>query len=48
MFHFQSPKEVRFSLEGLVIPRDMNVPTYVGLHHHGDEPEVRELYCTFV
>ena len=32
--------ETRFSLEGLVIPRSTDMPSHLGLHHHGDEPEV--------
>ena len=36
----QGPREARFSLEGLLIPRDVSVPAHLGLHHHGDEPEV--------
>lgn len=31
----------RFSLDGLVIPRGVDVPSHLGLHHHGDEPQVR-------
>ena len=31
--------ETRFSLDGLVISRTTNVPSHMGLHHHGDEPE---------
>lgn len=34
------PREVRFSLNGLVIPHDTDVPSHLGLHHHGDEPHV--------
>ena len=34
------PKEVRFSLDGLVIPRNVVLPVHLGLHHHGDEPQV--------
>ncbi|VDM32921.1 unnamed protein product [Hydatigera taeniaeformis] len=29
----------RFDLEGRVVPPDADVPTHLGLHHHGDEPE---------
>ena len=35
------PREVRFSLDGLVIPRKVVLPAHLGLHHHGDEPQVR-------
>ena len=34
------PKEIRFSLNGLVVPHDVDIPTHLGLHHHGDEPQV--------
>ena len=34
-------REVRFSLDGLVIPRNVVLPAHLGLHHHGDEPQVR-------
>jgi hypothetical protein len=30
----------RFNLDGVVIPRGEAVPFHLGLHHHGDEPEV--------
>lgn len=33
-------KEVRFSLEALVVPRGTTIPPHLGLHHHGLEPEV--------
>lgn len=33
--------ESRFSLDGLVIPRSTDIPSHLGLHHHGDEPQVR-------
>ena len=45
----QCSQEVRFSLEGLVVPRDTNIPSHVGLHHHGDEPMVNiqlQVYLT--
>ena len=32
--------EVRFSLDGLVIPRNIVLPAHLGLHHHGNEPHV--------
>lgn len=31
----------RFSLDGVVLSRSEEVPFHLGLHHHGDEPEVR-------
>ena len=34
------PREVRFSLDGLVISRSVVLPAHLGLHHHGDEPQV--------
>lgn len=33
-------REVRFSLDGLVIHRNVILPPHLGLHHHGDEPQV--------
>ena len=34
--------ETRFSLNGLVIPRTVTtIPSHMGLHHHGNEPQVR-------
>ena len=36
----QKQRDVRLSLEGLVIPHDTVLPPHLGLHHHGDEPEV--------
>jgi hypothetical protein len=34
-------KEIRFSFDGRVIPREVGVtiPSHAGLHHHGDQPE---------
>ncbi|CAH8432143.1 unnamed protein product [Schistosoma rodhaini] len=31
--------QARFDLSGLVVPPDADVDTYLGLHHHGEEPE---------
>ena len=31
------PKEMRLSLNGLVIPRSVVLQMHLGLHHHGDE-----------
>lgn len=31
----------RFDLEGRVVPPEANVPMHLGLHHHGEEQEVR-------
>ena len=36
----EKPREVRFSLDGLVISRSVVLPVHLGLHHHGDEPQV--------
>lgn len=36
----EEQREVRFSLEGLVVPRSVVLPAHLGLHHHGDEPQV--------
>ncbi|KAI9323534.1 hypothetical protein BX666DRAFT_1873549 [Dichotomocladium elegans] len=32
-------REVRFDLQGLPVDPKKDVPTYQGLHHHGDDPE---------
>lgn len=32
--------QARFDLSGLVVPPEADVDTYLGLHHHGEEPEV--------
>ena len=37
-------REVRFSLDGLVIPRSVMLPAHLGLHHHGDEPQVSSIH----
>jgi hypothetical protein len=39
----QKSKENRFSFDGLVLPHTIDVPTHLGLHHHGDNPEVISL-----
>ncbi|CAH8433089.1 unnamed protein product [Schistosoma haematobium] len=31
--------QARFDLSGLVVPPEADVDTYLGLHHHGEEPE---------
>ncbi|XP_067847336.1 RNA polymerase II-associated protein 1 isoform X2 [Heptranchias perlo] len=31
--------QARFSFHGDLIPPDVDVPTHLGLHHHGEEPE---------
>ncbi|CAL1289411.1 unnamed protein product [Larinioides sclopetarius] len=30
----------RFDFEGKLLAHDIEIPTYKGLHHHGDEPEI--------
>lgn len=32
--------QARFSLKGDLIPADADLPTHLGLHHHGEEAEV--------
>ncbi|XP_070613438.1 RNA polymerase II-associated protein 1 [Erythrolamprus reginae] len=32
--------QARFSLKGELIPPDKEIPTYLGLHHHGEEAEM--------
>lgn len=32
--------QARFSLKGELIPADADLPTHLGLHHHGEEAEV--------
>lgn len=34
----------RFSLDGIVISRSEELPFHLGLHHHGDEPEVGVIF----
>ena len=36
----QGKREARFSFDGLLLPKSMDLPTTLGLHHHGDDPEV--------
>ena len=31
---------MRFSMEGLIIPRGTSLPSHSALYHHGDEPAV--------
>lgn len=33
--------QARFSLQGELLAPDMDLPTHLGLHHHGEEAEVR-------
>lgn len=32
-------RKIRFDLQGRIIDQNLNLPTHLGLHHHGDEPE---------
>lgn len=32
--------QARFSLQGELLAADADLPTHLGLHHHGEEPEV--------
>lgn len=32
--------QARFDFDGALIPPTEDLPTHLGLHHHGDEPEV--------
>lgn len=36
----QTGYTARFDFEGKLLSRDVDIPTYKGLHHHGEEPEV--------
>ena len=40
LFSFQGGQQARFDMNGKVVPVDADVPTNLGLHHHGHEPEV--------
>lgn len=33
--------QARFSLQGELLDPDVDLPTHLGLHHHGEEAEVR-------
>lgn len=38
--------QARFDFAGALIPPTEDLPTHLGLHHHGEEPEVsRPQYC---
>lgn len=43
--------QARFDFAGALIPPTEDLPTHLGLHHHGEEPEVRvaklEFYTTW-
>lgn len=34
--------QARFNFAGTLIPPNEDLPTHLGLHHHGEEPEVRK------
>ena len=36
----QTGQAARFDFQGHLVAADANLPTHLGLHHHGDEPEV--------
>ena len=38
LVYLQSEAAARFDLNGCLIPPDSNIPTNIGLHHHGEEP----------
>lgn len=35
--------QARFDFAGTIIPPTEDLPTHLGLHHHGEEPQVRQL-----
>lgn len=37
--------QARFDFAGALIPPTEDVPTHLGLHHHGEEPEVSRPQC---
>lgn len=40
--------QARFDFAGALIPPTEDLPTHLGLHHHGEEPEVsRPQFCIF-
>lgn len=40
LFSFLQAMQARFDFAGALIPPTEDLPTHLGLHHHGDEPEV--------
>ena len=36
----QTGQQARFDLQGALMGYHADLPTHLGLHHHGDEPEV--------
>ena len=41
LFFLQTGQQARFDFQGNLLSPDVEIPVNVGLHHHGDEPEVR-------
>ncbi len=39
----QTGQQARFDFNGHLVAVDADVPTHLGLHHHGSEPEVNIL-----
>lgn len=37
--------QARFDFAGALIPPTEDLPTHLGLHHHGEEPEVSRPHC---
>lgn len=40
---FGQDSTVRFGIDGSLIPRHSDLPVSLGLHHHGDDPQVRDM-----
>lgn len=40
--------QARFDFTGTLIPPTEDLPTHLGLHHHGEEPEVRRSFQTLI
>lgn len=40
--------QARFDFAGTLIPPTEDLPTHLGLHHHGEEPEVRKHVQTLI
>ena len=40
----QGSKEARFSFDGLLLPKSIELPSTMGLHHHGNDPAVSMYY----
>ena len=38
--YLQTGQQARFDFKGNILPADVDIPVNMGLHHHGDEPEV--------